>query len=129
MIPASFEYHAPTTIEEALRLLRESGDDVKVLAGGQSLLPVLKLRLAAPEVVVDLGRVQGLAGIREDGDTDPLIRSVGLAPAIADDLSTTLTRTAGAVAAWGNYWTDSHPVVEPDDADETDADHADGDDK
>jgi len=68
MIPASFEYHAPTTIEEALRLLRVSGDDVKVLAGGQSLLPVLKLRLAAPEVVVDLGRVQGLAGIREDGD-------------------------------------------------------------
>jgi carbon-monoxide dehydrogenase medium subunit len=68
MIPASFEYHAPTTIEEALRLLRESGDDVKVLAGGQSLLPVLKLRLAAPEVVIDLGRVEGLAGIREDGE-------------------------------------------------------------
>ncbi len=67
MIPASFEYHAPTTIEEVLRLLRDSGDDVKVLAGGQSLLPVLKLRLAAPEVVIDLGRVQGLAGIREDG--------------------------------------------------------------
>ncbi|MDQ3627363.1 MAG: xanthine dehydrogenase family protein subunit M [Actinomycetota bacterium] len=68
MIPASFEYHAPTTIQEALRLLGESGDDVKVLAGGQSLLPVLKLRLAAPEVVIDLGRVAGLAGIREDGD-------------------------------------------------------------
>ncbi|CAN5202340.1 xanthine dehydrogenase family protein subunit M [soil metagenome] len=68
MIPASFEYHAPTTIEEALRLLRESGDDVKVLAGGQSLLPVLKLRLAAPEVVIELGRVEGLAGIREDGE-------------------------------------------------------------
>ena len=68
MIPAAFDYHAPTTVEEALRLLAESGDDVKVLAGGQSLLPVLKLRLAAPEVVVDLGRIDALRGVREDGD-------------------------------------------------------------
>jgi carbon-monoxide dehydrogenase medium subunit len=68
MIPAAFDYHAPTSVEEALRLLAESGDDVKVLAGGQSLLPVLKLRLAAPEVVVDLGRIEALRGVREDGD-------------------------------------------------------------
>jgi carbon-monoxide dehydrogenase medium subunit len=68
MIPASFDYHAPTSVEEAIRLLGSSGDDVKVLAGGQSLLPVLKLRLAAPEVVVDLGRVAGLSGIRDEGD-------------------------------------------------------------
>jgi carbon-monoxide dehydrogenase medium subunit len=67
MIPAAFDYHAPTSVEEALRLLAESGDDVKVLAGGQSLLPVLKLRLAAPEVVVDLGRIDALRGVREDG--------------------------------------------------------------
>jgi len=68
MIPAAFDYHAPTSVEEALRLLASSGD-VKVLAGGQSLIPVLKLRLAAPEVIVDLGRIDALRGIREEGDT------------------------------------------------------------
>ncbi|MEO6144335.1 MAG: xanthine dehydrogenase family protein subunit M [Dermatophilaceae bacterium] len=67
MIPAAFDYHAPTSVEEALRLLGSS-DDVKVLAGGQSLIPVLKLRLAAPEVIVDLGRIESLRGIREDAD-------------------------------------------------------------
>ena len=67
MIPAAFDYHAPTSVEEALRLLGSSGD-VRVLAGGQSLIPLLKLRLAAPEVVVDLGRVASLRGIREEGD-------------------------------------------------------------
>ncbi len=69
MIPARFDYHAPTTLDEAVRLLAEAGDEAKVLAGGQSLLPVLRLRLAAPEVVVDLGRVDELRGVREDGDT------------------------------------------------------------
>lgn len=68
MIPAAFDYHAPTSVEEAIQLLGSS-DDVKVLAGGQSLIPVLKLRLAAPEVIVDLGRIESLRGIREDGDT------------------------------------------------------------
>ena len=67
MIPAAFDYHAPTSVEEALQLLGSS-DDVKVLAGGQSLIPVLKLRLAAPEVIVDLGRIESLRGIREEGD-------------------------------------------------------------
>jgi len=67
MIPAAFDYHAPTSLDEALELLGTSGD-VKVLAGGQSLIPVLKLRLAAPEVVVDLGRIESLRGIREDDD-------------------------------------------------------------
>ncbi len=66
MIPASFDYHAPTTLDEAVRLLSESGDDVKLLAGGQSLLPVLRLRLAAPEVIVDLGRVEELRGVTEE---------------------------------------------------------------
>jgi carbon-monoxide dehydrogenase medium subunit len=67
MIPASFDYHAPTTVEEAVNLLGQS-DDVKVLAGGQSLIPVLRLRLAAPEVIVDLGRIDALRGVRDDGD-------------------------------------------------------------
>ncbi|MFD1825749.1 MULTISPECIES: FAD binding domain-containing protein [Mumia] len=68
MIPTSFEYESPDTVEDAVRLLAEGGDDVKVLAGGQSLIPVLKMRLAGPELIVDLGRIDGLRGIREDGD-------------------------------------------------------------
>ncbi|MBW9215236.1 xanthine dehydrogenase family protein subunit M [Mumia sp. zg.B53] len=68
MIPTAFEYESPTTVEDALRLLAEGGEDVKVLAGGQSLIPVLKLRLAGPELIVDLGRIEGLRGVREDGD-------------------------------------------------------------
>lgn len=71
MIPAQFDYHAPTTVDEALRLLAEveaSGRDVKVLGGGQSLLPVLRLRMAAPEVVVDLNKIPDLRGVRDDGD-------------------------------------------------------------
>jgi len=67
MIPAAFDYHCPTTVEEAVELLG-SFDDVKILAGGQSLIPVLKLRLAAPEVIVDLGRIESLRGIRDEGD-------------------------------------------------------------
>jgi carbon-monoxide dehydrogenase medium subunit len=67
MIPASFDYYAPASVDEAVALLGEH-DDAKVLAGGQSLIPVLRLRLAAPEVVVDLGRIEELRGVREDGD-------------------------------------------------------------
>jgi aerobic carbon-monoxide dehydrogenase medium subunit len=66
MIPAVFDYHSPTSVAEAVQLLG-SFDDVKILAGGQSLIPLLKLRLAAPEVIVDLGRIETLQGIREDG--------------------------------------------------------------
>ena len=69
MIPAQFEYVAPATVEEALTALAEAGEDAKVIAGGQSLLPVLRMRLNAPTVIVDLGRIEGLRGIREDGDT------------------------------------------------------------
>jgi carbon-monoxide dehydrogenase medium subunit len=68
VIPAQFEYVAPTTVEDALTALAEGGEDAKVLAGGQSLLPVLRMRLNAPSVVVDLGRVEALRGVRDDGD-------------------------------------------------------------
>lgn len=68
MIPASFDYLAPTSVAEALAALAEHGDDAKVLAGGQSLLPVLRMRLNAPEVVVDIGHIDELRGIRDDGD-------------------------------------------------------------
>ena len=68
MIPAKFDYAAPSSVEEALGLLAEHGDDAKVIAGGQSLLPVLRMRLNAPEMVVDIGKIDALRGIREDGD-------------------------------------------------------------
>ena len=68
MIPAQFDYLAPASVEEALSALREHGDEAKILAGGQSLLPVLRIRLNAPEMVIDLGRFESLPGIRDDGD-------------------------------------------------------------
>jgi aerobic carbon-monoxide dehydrogenase medium subunit len=67
MIPASFDYHAPGTLPEALALLSKYGDDAKVLSGGQSLLPLLKLRLGQTGHLIDIGRIPGLEYIREDG--------------------------------------------------------------
>ncbi|WP_330262528.1 xanthine dehydrogenase family protein subunit M [Streptomyces griseorubiginosus] len=69
MIPPTFDYARPSSVEDAVRVLAEGGEDAKVLAGGQSLLPLLRLRLAFPELVVDVGRVPGLTGVREEGDT------------------------------------------------------------
>lgn len=68
MIPPAFDYARPASVDEAVRTLAEAGEDAKVLAGGQSLLPLLRLRLAFPELVVDVGRIPGLRGVREDGD-------------------------------------------------------------
>jgi aerobic carbon-monoxide dehydrogenase medium subunit len=69
MIPAPFDYHAPQTLEEALALLQTHRDDVKVLSGGQSLLPLLKLRLGAAGHLVDIGRIPGLEYIEEQDGT------------------------------------------------------------
>ncbi|WP_116048247.1 FAD binding domain-containing protein [Amycolatopsis palatopharyngis] len=68
MIPAAFDYVAPTTVDDAVRALADAGEDAKVLAGGQSLLPVLRMRLATPTKLIDLGRIPELRGVREDGD-------------------------------------------------------------
>ncbi|MDN5896632.1 MAG: FAD binding domain-containing protein, partial [Nocardioides sp.] len=68
MIPAQFDYLAPTSVEEALSALAQHGDDAKIIAGGQSLLPVLRMRLNAPEMVIDLGRIDSLRGVRDAGD-------------------------------------------------------------
>jgi aerobic carbon-monoxide dehydrogenase medium subunit len=68
MIPAQFDYVAPSTLEEALRALADAGEDAKIIAGGQSLLPVLRMRLNAPETIVDLARIDALRGVRDDGD-------------------------------------------------------------
>ena len=68
MIPAEFDYTAPETLEDAIRALEQGGDDAKLLAGGHSLIPLMKLRLAAPSLLVDLRKVPGIHGIqREDG--------------------------------------------------------------
>lgn len=69
MITAPFEYHAPRTVPEALQLLGSLGDDAKLLAGGHSLLPMMKLRFAAPTHLIDLGRIDSLRGISQaDGE-------------------------------------------------------------
>ncbi|HEY0813628.1 MAG TPA: xanthine dehydrogenase family protein subunit M [Pseudonocardia sp.] len=68
MIPVAFAYERPDTLEGALALLAEHGEDAKVLAGGHSLLPVMKLRLAAPELVIDIGRLAELRYVRVEGD-------------------------------------------------------------
>ena len=68
MIPAAFDYAAPESVEDAIAALRDGGEDAKLLAGGHSLLPLMKLRLAFPTLLVDLRRVRGLSGIeRENG--------------------------------------------------------------
>ena len=66
MIPPVFEYHAPSSIEEALSLLQEYGDEAKILSGGHSLIPMMKLRLAQPEHIVDINALTELEYIKEE---------------------------------------------------------------
>lgn len=66
-VPAAFDYHPATSVDEAIALLQQYGDEAKLLAGGHSLLPTMKLRLAQPGHLIDLGRISGLSYIREDG--------------------------------------------------------------
>src|SRR5258708_25503410 len=67
MIPASFDYTAAKSLEEAVTLLAKHKDDAKLLAGGHSLLPAMKLRLMQPKVLIDIGRIKDLSYIREEG--------------------------------------------------------------
>jgi len=69
MIPAAFDYHVAQSVDEAIALMKQYGDDAKFLAGGHSLLPTMKLRLAQPAHLIDLGRIDGLSYIREVGDS------------------------------------------------------------
>jgi aerobic carbon-monoxide dehydrogenase medium subunit len=99
VIPSSFDYVAPSTVDDVVRALSEAGEDAKVIAGGQSLLPVLRMRLAAPTKLVDLGRVAALRGVRDDGSSivigattthydvqrDPLVREHAALLALATD--------------------------------------------
>jgi carbon-monoxide dehydrogenase medium subunit len=88
MIPASFEYAAPKTLEEALRLVERHGDEAKILAGGHSLLPLIKLRLAQPRYIIDIGRLKGMSYIREENG----IISIGALTTHADVESSSLLR-------------------------------------
>lgn len=89
MIPAAFDYLAPTTVDDALAALEAAGDDAKVLGGGQSLLPILRMRLNAPEQIVDLGRIDELRGIRDEGDHIV----IGAMTTYADVIANPLVRT------------------------------------
>ena len=122
MIPASFAYARPTTVDEALQAVASGGEDVKVLAGGQSLIPVMRLRLAAPETVVDLTRVAELRGVRDDGDAivigamtthsdvlaDPLIRQH--APLVAEATETVADRQVRHRGTFGGALAHADPA-------------------
>ena len=86
MIPAEFEYVRPATVEAALASLAEFGDDAKLLAGGHSLLPMMKLRLATPGVLIDIARIPELSYVRNDGE----FIAIGAATRHADVVSSTL---------------------------------------
>jgi carbon-monoxide dehydrogenase medium subunit len=86
MIPPAFDYLRPSSIDEAVTALRDAGEDAKVIAGGQSLLPVLRLRLSYPSLLVDLGRIPELRGVRDDGDAIRIGAMTTHAELIADPL-------------------------------------------
>ena len=66
MIPGEFDYYSPATVDEAVALLAEHGDDAKILAGGQSLIPAMRYRLAMPEVLIDINGIDNMQYIREE---------------------------------------------------------------
>src|ERR1700680_5094376 len=69
MIPAEFDYHVAQSVDDAIALMKQYGDDAKFLAGGHSLLPTMKLRIAQPAQLIDIGLITGWSYIREVGDT------------------------------------------------------------
>jgi aerobic carbon-monoxide dehydrogenase medium subunit len=122
MIPAAFAYARPTTVDEALQAVADGGEDVKILAGGQSLIPVMRLRLAAPETVVDLTKVAELRGVREEDDaivigamtthsdvlSDPLIAR--WAPLIAEATETVADRQVRHRGTFGGALAHADPA-------------------
>src|SRR4051812_16872545 len=122
MIPAPFQYARPTSVDEALQAVASGGEDVKILAGGQSLIPVMRLRLAAPETVVDLSKVAELRGVRDEGDAivigamtthsdvlaDPLVRQ--FAPLIAEATETVADRQVRHRGTFGGALAHADPA-------------------
>jgi aerobic carbon-monoxide dehydrogenase medium subunit len=117
MIPPAFEYLRPKTIPEAITLLEQHGEDAKILSGGQSLIPMMKLRIARPAYLIDINRIAGLSYIKEEGgflkiggltreaevEASPLIRSkypilIDTAHVIADPQVRNLATVAGNLA-------------------------------
>jgi aerobic carbon-monoxide dehydrogenase medium subunit len=113
MYPARFEYFAPTTVEEAVSILERYGDEAKVLAGGQSLIPLMKLRFASPRALVDINRIAGLDELYEDNDmlnvgalvrhrdcerSELLRKSYDVLAAAAPQISDPVVRNLGTVA-------------------------------
>lgn len=86
MIPAKFDYVKPASVADAVTALAQGGEDAKILAGGQSLIPVLRLRLAAPSLIIDLGGIAELRGIREDGDRIAIGAMTAYHDVMRDDL-------------------------------------------
>jgi aerobic carbon-monoxide dehydrogenase medium subunit len=123
MIPANFDYESPRTLSEALDLVA-SREDAKILAGGHSLLPAMKLRLAQPALLVDIGRIGGLSYIRESGDhiaigaltthadvasSQDLLRSSPLLAQAASHIGDTQVRNRGTI---GGSLAQSHPAAD-----------------
>jgi carbon-monoxide dehydrogenase medium subunit len=107
MIPAQFDYVAPASLDEALSALRSGGEDAKLLAGGHSLLPLMKLRMSFPSLLVDLRKVPGLAGIQRENGTvrlgamtrhvDVVHGDLGLASAAAATIADPQVRHRGTI--------------------------------
>lgn len=112
MIPAAFEYYAPQSLSEAVRFLAAHRDDVKILSGGQSLLPLMKMRLAKPGYILDMGRIPGLDAIVENGNdilisamathaqienSDLLLKNCPLLPQTATTIADVQVRNRGTI--------------------------------
>lgn len=100
MYPSSFDYLAPGSLEEALSILAERGDDVKILAGGQSLIPMMKLRLANPSTLMDINRIPGLDGIGSSNGHLTMGALVRHNDVVKSDLATSSNKTVAAAAPW-----------------------------
>ncbi|WP_046471546.1 FAD binding domain-containing protein [Allosalinactinospora lopnorensis] len=122
MIPAQFEYARPSSVQEAVRALAEAGEDAKVLAGGQSLIPMLRMRLAVPSTVIDLGGVSDMRGVRDDGDAlaigamttyadvirDPMVREH--APLVVQATETVADRQVRHMGTFGGALAHADPA-------------------
>lgn len=100
MYPRSFEYAAPTSVDEALDVLAENGDDVKVLAGGQSLIPLLKTRLASPPMLLDINRLPGLGSIASTNGHVAIGALVRHADIVKSEVVTAENTAMASAAPW-----------------------------
>lgn len=100
MYPNRFDYLAPDTLDEALSILAERGDDVKILAGGQSLIPMMKLRLANPSTLMDINRIPGLDSIGESNGHLTMGALVRHNHVVKSDLANSSNKTVAAAAPW-----------------------------